>query len=132
MLWTYWKIAYRNLKKNKLLTFINLFGLGLSMSVGMMQMVIMQVNLSYDTFHPHPERTYRITSEYRQNNGNRFRLASTPLPLYNSLHTDTDNIAQVVNLYPACKGDARTADGKELHINGAFTEPAFFQVFGFT
>ena len=132
MLWTYWKIAYRNLKKNKLLTFINLFGLGLSMSVGMMQMVIMQVNLSYDTFHPHPERTYRITSEYRQNNGNRFRLASTPLPLYNSLLTDTDNIAQVVNIYPACKGDARTADGKELHINGAFTEPAFFQVFGFT
>jgi putative ABC transport system permease protein len=132
MLWTYLKIAYRNLKKNRLLTFINLFGLGLSMSVGMMEMVIMQVNLSYDTFHPHPERTYRITSEYRQNNGNHFRLASTPLPLYNTLQADTDNIAQVVNIYPACKGDARTADGKELHLNGAFTEPSFFQVFGFT
>lgn len=132
MLSTYLKIAYRNLKKNKLLTFINLFGLGLSMSIGMMQMVIMQVDLSYDTFHPHPERTYRITSEYRQNNGNRFRLASTPLPLYNSLLTDTDNIAQVVNIYPACKGNAKTENGKELYLNGAFTEPSFFQVFGFT
>ncbi|HVU54801.1 MAG TPA: ABC transporter permease [Puia sp.] len=132
MLWTYLKIAYRNLKKNKLLTFINLFGLGLSMSVGMMEMVIMQVNLSYDDFHPHPERTYRITSEYRQNNGNHFKLASTPLPLYNMLLTDTDNIAEVVNLYPACKGAAKTAEGKELYLNGAFTEPSFFKVFGFT
>ena len=132
MLWTYLKIAYRNLKKNKLLTFINLFGLGLSMSVGMMEMVIMQVDLSYDTFHPHPERTYRIISEYRQNNGNHFKLASTPLPLYNALLADTDNIAQVVNIYPACRGNARMEGGKELHLNGAFTEPSFFQVFGFT
>jgi putative ABC transport system permease protein len=132
MLWTYLKIAYRNLKKNKLLTFINLFGLGLSMSVGMMQLVIMQVDLTYDNFHPHPDRTYRITSEYRQTNGNRFRLASTPLPLYNALLADTDNIAQIVNIYPACKGNAKTENGKELYLNGAFTEPSFFQVFGFT
>lgn len=132
MLWTYLKIAYRNLKKNKLLTFINLFGLALSMSVAMMQMVIMQVDLSYDTFHPHPERTYRVISEYRQRNGNHFKLASTPLPLYNALLTDTDNIEQVVNIYPACKGQAKTEDGKELHFNGAFTEPSFFRVFGFT
>jgi putative ABC transport system permease protein len=132
MLWTYLKIAYRNLKKNKLLTFINLFGLGMSMSVGMMQMVILQVDLSYDNFHPHPDRIYRVTSEYRQNNGNRFRLASTPLPLYNSLLSDTDYIEQVVNIYPACKGNTRTEDGKELYLNGAFTEPSFLKVFGFT
>jgi len=48
MIWTYLKIAYRNLKKNRLLTFINLFGLAFSMSVGMMELIVLQKELNYD------------------------------------------------------------------------------------
>ncbi|MFI5194342.1 MAG: hypothetical protein ACHQD7_09795 [Chitinophagales bacterium] len=37
MIWSYLKTAYRSLQKNRLVSFINVFGLGLSMSVGMME-----------------------------------------------------------------------------------------------
>ena len=66
MLWNYLKIAYRSLTKNRLVSFINIFGLGLSMSVGMMELLIVQNELGYDQFHPYPNRTYRITSGYDQ------------------------------------------------------------------
>ncbi|HSC40376.1 MAG TPA: ABC transporter permease, partial [Chitinophagaceae bacterium] len=131
MLRNYLKIAYRGLMKNRLVSFINIFGLGLSMSVGMMEMIIVQSNLEYDRFHPYPERTYRVTSAYVQKNGNHWKLASTPLPLYGALATDTGIVESAVNIYPAIDGTAST-DAKELPVKGAFTESSFFTVFGFS
>ena len=130
MLKSYIKIAIRTLSKNRLTSFINIFGLGLSMSVGLMIMIRLQDQLSYDNFHPHPERTYRVTSGYAKKNGEPWKMASTPLPLYDALSKDTGIVESLVNIYPAFNGKA-TAAGKELYIDGAFTEPSFFKVFGF-
>ena len=130
MLKSYIKIAVRTLSKNRLTSFINIFGLGLSMSVGLMIMIRMQDQLSYDNFHPHPDRTYRVTSGYAKKNAESWKMASTPLPLYDALSRDTSFVEDAVNIYPAFNGKA-TAAGKELYINGAFTEPSFFKVFGF-
>jgi putative ABC transport system permease protein len=131
MIWNYIKIAFRSLKRNRLVSFINIFGLGLSMSVGMMVLVILQDQLGYDNFHPFPARTFRVISAYQRNNGQHWALASSPLPLYDALKADTADVAAVLNLYPALNGLAH-ANGKELNLRGAFTEPAFFSLFGFT
>jgi putative ABC transport system permease protein len=48
MIKSYLKIALRNLYKNRLISFINIFGLGLSMSVAMMIMIRLQDQLNYD------------------------------------------------------------------------------------
>jgi putative ABC transport system permease protein len=127
----YFKIAVRSLLKNKLTTFINVFGLGLSMSVGLMILIRTHDAFSYDKFHPHPDRTYRIISDYNKKNGEKWQMASTPLPLVSELSNDRDQVEAAANVYPALNGKA-TANGKELYINGAFTEPSFFSIFGFT
>ena len=131
MIRNYLKIAFRSLKRNRLMSFINIFGLGLSMSVGMMVLVILQDQLGYDRFHPFADRTYRVISAYQRNNGQHWALASSPLPLYDALKADTADAAAVVNLYPTLNGLAHV-NGKELNVNGAFTEPSFFNIFGFT
>jgi len=131
MIKNYIKIAVRSLMRHRLVSFINIFGLGLSMSVGMMVMVILQDELSYDHFHPHPERTFRIISTYQKKGGAKWKMASTPLPLCSLLKEDTAEIEDAVNLYPALDGKA-TAGSKGLTVHGAFTTPSFFTVFGFT
>jgi putative ABC transport system permease protein len=131
MFWNYLKIAYRTLQRNRLVSFINIFGLGLAMSVGMMELLIVQTELGYDLFHPHPNRTYRITSKYEQKSGSRFKLASTMLPMASALAEDTGYVEAAAFLYPAFNFTG-AADKKELSIRGAFTNPAFFRVFGFT
>lgn len=131
MLAGYLKIAFRNFRKNKLITFINVFGLGLSMTVGMMIMIRLQDQLSYDSFHPNSDRTYRILTDYKKQTGEQWKMASTPLPLEQELVLEDKGIESAVTIYPAFNGKA-TAAGKELYVNGAYTEPSFFTVFGFT
>jgi putative ABC transport system permease protein len=131
MLKNYFKIALRTLLKNRLTSFINIFGLGLSMSVGLMIMIRLQDALSYDKFHPLPERTYRLTSDYNKKNGEQWQMASTPLPLNTALGKETNAIESVVTIYPALNGKA-IAEGKEIYIGAAFTEPSFFKIFGFS
>jgi putative ABC transport system permease protein len=130
MIGNYIKIAFRSLMRNRLVSFINIFGLGLSMSVGMMVLVILLDQLGYDRFHPFPDRTFRVISAYHRNNGQQWELASSPLPLYSVLKADTSYIEDAVSLYPVLNGLAHVGK-KELSLSGAFTEPAFLKVFGF-
>lgn len=130
MIKNYFIVAARNLRKNRLISFINIFGIGLSMSIGMMVMIRLQDQLDYDTFHPYPQSTYRILTDFRSKSGEHWEMASTPLPLHDKL-ADFAGVENSVNIYPALGGKA-TAAGKELYINGAFTEPSFFDIFGFS
>lgn len=130
MIKNYLTTAWRALTKNKLFSFINIFGLALSMSVCMMVLVRIVDNFSYDNFHPQASNVYRINSTVIMNEGNKVDLATTPLPLLSQLEPDTHLIRKSVSLYPAINGDA--TDGvKSLPVHGAFTQPAFMEVFGF-
>lgn len=131
MIKNYLVTGWRSLSKNRLFSFINIFGLALAMSVCMMVLLRIVDNFNYDTFHPATEKTYRIGSNLIINNGNKIDLATTPLPLRELLNQDTALIRDVVSIYPALQDHA--SDGaKELQIRGAFTQPEFFSVFGFT
>jgi putative ABC transport system permease protein len=101
------------------------------MSVGLMILIRLQDDLGFDRFHPHPARTYRITSEYTKKNGEHWKMASSPLPLRAVLASDTNTIEEAVNIYPALNGNAK-AGGKEINLHAAFTGPSFFKVFGFS
>lgn len=131
MISNYILIAWRSLKKNKLFSFINIFGLALSMSVCMMVMIRMIDVFSVDNFHANEDRIFRIISEIKNEEGNEWLLASTPLPLRDVLEADTDLFDATVSLYPALSGNATDGE-KEVFINGAFTQPSFFQVFSFS
>ncbi|MDB5246099.1 MAG: hypothetical protein JWQ40_493 [Segetibacter sp.] len=131
MLKNYLKIAIRNLLRQKLFSFINIFGLALSMSVCMMVLINIKDQISYDKFHPNPGSTFRVITELTNKEGSSYRFASSPLPLANTLTTDYNFVEKSVRLYNA-GGDKASIGQKELSINGVFTEPAFFDVFGFT
>src|SRR5687768_10095706 len=131
MIKNYILIGWRSLQKNRLFSFINIFGLALSMSVCMIVVLRVMDNFSYDSFHPAVDKTYRILSGIAMKNGNKIHLATTPMPLRGVLAEDSSFIQEVVSLYPSLRDHA--SDGpKEFSIQGAFTEPAFFRIFGFT
>lgn len=131
MLRSYIRIALRNIQKNRLISFINLFGLAMAMSVGMMVLVIFQHETGYDKFHPYPERTYRITSHFKQISGGEITVASTPLPLYFLMRKDSMLVEDAVNIYPSLNGIALAAS-REMNLNAAFTDASFFHIFGFS
>ena len=62
MIRSYFKIAWRNLMKHKLFSFINIFGLASAMTVCMLALIKIKDAFDYDKFHPNSNRTYRINS----------------------------------------------------------------------
>lgn len=97
----------------------------------MMVLINIKDQLSYDKFHPNSNRTYRVITELTNKEGSSYRFASSPLPLAATLTTDYKFIEKSVRLYNAGSHKGST-EKKELSINGAFTDPSFFEVFGFT
>src|SRR5882762_9793983 len=130
MIKNYLKIAFRNLQRHKLFSFINIFGLALSMSICLLVLMQLKDQLSYDDFHPHPGRTYRIITELNNKQGNVFRFASSPLPLAEALSKNYDFIEKTVRIYTVSSSKA-AANKKEINISQAFTDAAFLDVFGF-
>ncbi len=62
MIGSYIKTSGRNLLRNKLFSSINIVSLAISMSVGLLLIAFVLDLRSYDRFHQHGGRIYRITS----------------------------------------------------------------------
>ncbi|MGV3561345.1 ABC transporter permease [Larkinella arboricola] len=130
MFYSYLVIAFRNLWKHRLFSFINVVGLASGMMVCLLALMQIKSAFEYDVFHPYPERTYRIISDVTERNGNTQSLAMTPLPLGDFLQRDYGFIEKSARVYFRLRGEVSGND-KTLYASGAFVDPAFFEVFGF-
>ncbi len=130
MIRNYLKIAIRNLFRHKLFSFINVFGLALSMSICLLVLMRLKDQTSYDNFHPHSDRVYRIISEVRNPVGDKFRFASSPLPIADKLEKDYELVEASTRLYPVNTKKASISK-REFDLRMAFTDGGFFKIFGF-
>lgn len=64
MLGSYIKTSGRSIMRNKLFSTINIIGLSVSMSVGLLMIGILSDIFSYDKFHVNHSRIYRVTSTH--------------------------------------------------------------------
>src|SRR5688572_29307068 len=62
MIGSYIKTSGRSLMRNKLFSSLNIFGLAISMSVGLLLIAFVLDLRSYDRFHKHGDRIYRLTN----------------------------------------------------------------------
>ena len=129
---SYLMISLRSIARHKTVAAINILGLALGMSLCLMVLMILKDQYHYDTYHPHPQRTYRITTRVEKPTG-MVHYARTPLPIAQALINYPSLIENAVCIYPA--SDLRYAqvdDGrKELPVKGAFAGAPFFDVVGF-
>lgn len=59
----YLKIAFRSFSRNKIYSFINIFGLSIGLACAMLIMLYVKDEVSYDRFHKHVSNIYRIVRE---------------------------------------------------------------------
>lgn len=98
MIRNYFKIAWRNLIKNKGFTAINI--IGLSLGIGCFIMISMFVidELSYDRYNEKAERIYRINSDLLFG-GADMHMAVSADPMGEALKNDYPEVEQYVRLY---------------------------------
>src|ERR1700730_8324869 len=60
MLRNYWNIAWRHLTKNKIFSFINIFGLSVGLASCMLIVFYIYNELAYDSYHKNSKRLYQV------------------------------------------------------------------------
>lgn len=109
MLKSYLKIAWRNLKRNKVYSFINIFGLSLGMAASVLIFLFVFDELSYDKFIPNADRIYRVNVSGKLN-GNDFTSTNSAAPLGPAMKAEISQVEDflrmgVVRFYPLIEED---------------------------
>lgn len=130
MIRSYFIIAWRNLWKNRLFSFINIMGLGLAIPFALLSLIQVINVYEYDNFHPYPERTYRIITDVKDDNSNKTKYAATPYELADKLKTDFPFVEQSTRV-TGQMGWELTNRIKNIRVNALFIEPSFSEIFGF-
>lgn len=132
MLWNFIKISFRNIRRHKLFSVINIAGLTLSITICLAVLMIVKNQLDFDTFHPEADRTYRVITEVLYENGGTERFSTSPLPLAERLGSGYPFLEAAVPVYGGRVAMDAIANGKKLDGYPAYSTPAFFELFGFS
>ncbi len=95
MFTNYLKIAFRNLRKNKGFSAINIFGLAIGIATCLLITLYVWDELNYDKYNVNADRIYRVDGDI-EFGGNHFILAASPDPLGATLKKDFPQVEQYV------------------------------------
>ena len=131
MLRNYFKTAWRNLWKNRFYTSINIAGLATGLAVGLIILLWVNDERSYDRFHSNQEQIFRVLPDVGSGEAKQ-TWAHVPAPI-------ATYSQQVV---PGVKNAVRIADNyrhsfysynnnKFRSLKSVYTDPGFFTLFSF-
>ncbi|MCE6992672.1 ABC transporter permease [Dyadobacter sp. CY323] len=130
MLTNYLKIAWRNLRKHKFYSFLNIFGLSLGLASCLLISLYVIDELSFDRSFSNAERIYRVNSDIRFG-GADMKLAVAPDPLAFTLKKDYPQIEQVTRIREHGSQLVRRSNSTEnlKEENVYYADSTFFNVF---
>ena len=128
MLKNYLKITFRSLFKNKLFTFINIFGLGIALSCCIVAYLNWDYNAKFDTYHENADKIYRVNF-VRITNGKPINNGSCPAPLGHTIRESISQIDDVIRFMPI-RGNFKIDDNL-FNTWVAAVDPEFFEDFTF-
>jgi ABC-type antimicrobial peptide transport system permease subunit len=127
----YFKSAFRNIKRFKGYSFINIAGLTVGMACFILIFLWVYDELNYDTFHTHSKQLYRIILKKADDPGDQ-GVPSTPYILPKILKEEYPEIVEVTRVrtraYPSA---VRYGDIAFYEQQFFFTDPSFFSMFSY-
>jgi putative ABC transport system permease protein len=118
MLKNLFKIAFRNIFKDKVYSAINILGLTIGITCSMFLFMYILDELSYDRYHTNANNIYRIVSNIKEPD-NAFTWAIAQVPMAQELRNNYPEVKNAVRFY---------GTGRTLYKNGdkQFNEEQFF------
>lgn len=124
----YVKIAIRGMSRSKLFTAINLIGLAVSMSVGLLIITFVSDLMSYDDFHVNRNNIYRVVTSDQRTNEPLLKMASSSVKTGLSIRESFTGVEDATML---CLGFNSVAEIKDnqIPIRAFWADNSFFNVF---
>ena len=121
--------ALRNLKRQKLYSAINIFGLSVGLTIFILAVTFFSFHLSFDTFHEGSDRIYVISSKHNTGNGVVQKALFTHLPLANLMQKNFPEVESATVFRVHFRDIFRYEKIVSYENNVVFTEPNFFKTF---
>ncbi|HEY8970006.1 MAG TPA: ABC transporter permease, partial [Puia sp.] len=134
MIKNYFKIAWRQLRRNKAYAFINVAGLTLGITCSIIIFVLVHYELSFDNFHTNKDRIYRVVTEIHHDDIS--YTSGTPSPMGKALRDDYAFADKIARVRVFGNPLVSITSGKDIHkfveTGGlALADPEFFDIFHF-
>ncbi len=123
----YFKIAYRNITRQKIYSTINILGLSIGLSFCILIYLYISNELSYDNFHEKAERIFAVVGE---DNFHKSKGVWSTVSMGPALEETFPEIDCVVRWNSMFQGTVRYQN-KVFNEFVVFTDPEFFEVFSF-
>jgi putative ABC transport system permease protein len=131
MIRNYFKIALRNLVKNKVYSFINISGLALGLAVSMLILLYVSHEVSFDKFHKNQAKIYQIEGVAKLGE-NEFHVFGMTERLGNALKEAAPSVVQVGRKTDYGISTFETDRNHRYSEEGLiFADEGFFKVFDF-
>jgi putative ABC transport system permease protein len=129
MLKNYLKIAFRNIFRNKGISLINIAGLAIGITCGVLILLWVQDELSYDQFHENSDNIYRVNKKYEMGAEISYNR-STPFPLADAAKSGFAQIKDATKIFRR-QILVKYNDIIFTENRVGFTDPSFFEIFSF-
>jgi putative ABC transport system permease protein len=128
MLQNYFTIAFRNLRKQRFYTLINITGLAVGVASCLIIVLFVLNELSYDKHYTDHERLYRVQAEIKFGD-NHLLLAVAPAPLADALRRDLPEVEVSARLWNHNTSIFRRGEESFKEPASVFADSSFFKVF---
>ena len=129
MLKNYLLITFRNMMKNKLFIFINVFGLAIAIACCVVAYFNFDFNQSFDAHHKNASNVYRVSS-MREFQNQVTRFGFVPIALGNAIKENVPEVDEVIRYNPGWVSNFRVKD-EMFAADLIFVDTPFFEVFMF-
>lgn len=129
MIKNFFKVAYRNLLRNKGFSVINILGLAVGIASAMIILLWIQNEVSYDQFHEKKDRIYEAWNR-AEFSGELQCWNTTPKVLARTLERDLPEVEQAVRV-DWTNSRLFSIGDKRLNVAGNIVDSNFLQVFSF-
>lgn len=130
MLKNFFKIAWRNITKNRLYTCLHILGLGLGLASCLFLYTYIDFHQSFDRFHPKADRTFRLVNELRMQKTEYSRGAS--YAMYKALENEIPEVANAAFLLGSQEFTLKIGENSyKTGQQAALTSSSWFKLFAF-
>jgi ABC-type antimicrobial peptide transport system permease subunit len=128
MLKNFFLITFRNLMKNKLFIFINIFGMAISIGCCLVAYFNWELDAEFDSVHKNGGSIYRVSS-IRSFDGNSTLYGHAPLPLGSAIRQNISDV-NAVTRFGWSYSDFKISDNV-FRAELSYVDPEFFKMFSF-
>lgn len=135
MLKNFFLVTLRNMMKNKLFIFINVFGMGVAIACCIVAYFAHEYDTTFDAVHKNGDRIYRV-SAVREFDNQTTRYGLAPLPLGNMVRQNFKDVDKSSRYFFSWSNFKRVderfkREGDLFQSNLSYVDPEFFEMFSF-